>query len=143
MSRPAAQAEVQYPKRPRGATIIAIILACEAFALLAFAGWFVFGLLTSTPASLGGAVFMLVLLILFAVWLLVVGHFFYRGYRWTRSAALVFQFFVIVVAIPTLTAGIIWAGLLMLVPAVLVLHQLFTRPVIAFTSKTGEGTPAL
>lgn len=86
---------------------------------------------------------MVVLLILFAVWLLVVGHFFYRGYRWTRSASLVFQFFVMVVAIPTLTAGIIWLGLLLLIPAVLVLHQLFTRDVIAFTSRTGEGTPAL
>lgn len=82
---------------------------------------------------------MLALLVLFAVWLLVVGHFFQRGYRWTRSAALVFQFFVIVVAVPTLSAGIIWAGLLMLIPAVVVLHQLFTRPVLAFTSRTGEG----
>ncbi|GAB3532861.1 hypothetical protein GCM10027403_05990 [Arthrobacter tecti] len=123
--------------------IIAVILVSEAVALFAVAGWFVYGLLTSAPASLGGAVFMVVLLVLFAVWLLVVGHFLYRGYRWTRSAALVFQFFVMVVAIPTLTAGIIWLGLLLLIPAVLVLHQLFTRDVIAFTSRTGEGAPAL
>lgn len=120
-----------------------MILLCEAAGLLAIAGWFALGLLTSTPTSLGGAVFMLVLLLLFAVWLLVVGHFFFRGYRWTRSAALVFQFFVIVVAIPTLTGGVIWMGLLLLVPAAVVVHQLFTRPVVAFTKRTGDGTPML
>lgn len=124
-------------------TIIAVILLCEAAALLAVAGWFAFGLLTSTPTSLGGAVFMLVLLLLLAGWLLVVGHFFFRGYRWTRSAALVFQLFVIVVAIPTLTGGVIWVGLLLLVPAVVVVHQLFTRPVVAYTSRTSDGTPML
>lgn len=124
-------------------TIIAVILLCEAAALLAVAGWFVFGILTSTPTSLGGAVFMLVLLLLFAGWLLVVGHFFFRGYRWTRSAALVFQLFVIVVAIPTLTGGVIWVGLLLLVPAVVVIHQLFTRPVVSYTSRAGDGTPML
>ncbi|NJC22923.1 hypothetical protein BJ994_001999 [Arthrobacter pigmenti] len=143
MSRPPGQPQSPRSGRPPGVAIIAVILVCEAVALFAVAGWFVYGLLTSAPASLGGAVFMVVLLILFAVWLLVVGHFFYRGYRWTRSASLVFQFFVMVVAIPTLTAGIIWLGLLLLIPAVLVLHQLFTRDVIAFTSRTGEGTPAL
>lgn len=111
--------------------------------LLAVAGWFAFGLLTSTPTSLGGAVFMLVLLLLFAGWLLAVGHFLFRGYRWTRSAALVFQFFVVVVAIPTLTSGLTIIGLLLLVPAAVVVHQLFTRPVAAFTSRTGDGTPML
>ncbi len=86
---------------------------------------------------------MLVLLLIFAIWLFAVGHYFFRGYRWTRSAALVFQFFVIVVALPTLTAGIIWLGLLLLVPAAVVMHQLFTAPVVDFTSRTGEGPPTL
>lgn len=86
---------------------------------------------------------MLILVLLFAGWLLVVGHFLYRGYRWTRSAALVFQFFVIVVAVPTLTGGIIWVGLLLLVPAVVVVHQLFTRPVLGYMSRTSEETPML
>ncbi|WP_235563334.1 hypothetical protein [Arthrobacter sp. Soil782] len=126
-----------------GVTIIAAILLCEAAALLAVAGWFAFGLMTSTPTSLGGAIFMLVLLLLFTGWLLVVAHFLFRGYRWTRSAALVFQFFVIVVAIPTLTGGVLWVGLLLLVPAVVVVHQLFTRPVVAFTTATSDGTPTL
>ncbi|WRH26502.1 hypothetical protein GC088_10205 [Arthrobacter sp. JZ12] len=119
------------------------MLVCEAAALLAVAGWFLLGLITSTPMSLGGAIFMLVLLVLLAGWLLAVGHFFFRGYRWTRSAALVFQFFVAVIAIPALTAGVIWLGLLLLVPAVIMVHQLFTRPVVAYTSRTSDGTPML
>lgn len=143
MSRPSPLPHSNGSIRPGGVTIVAVILLCEAAALLAVAAWFAFGLLTSTPTSLGGAVFLLVLLLLFAGWLLVVGHFFFRGYRWTRSATLVFQFFTIVVAIPTLTGGVIWMGLLLLVPAVVVVHQLFTRPVVAYTSRTSDGTPIL
>lgn len=143
MSRPSALPQPHGTARPGGVTVIAVILLCEAAALLAVAGWFAFGLLTSTPTSLGGAIFMTVLLLLFAGWLFVVGHFFFRGYRWTRSAALVFQFFAIVVAIPTLTGGVVWLGLLLLLPAVVVVQQLFTRPVVAYTSRTGDGTPML
>ncbi|SDH35539.1 hypothetical protein SAMN04488693_10127 [Arthrobacter subterraneus] len=144
MSRPSGLPHTDRTPRPRGVTIIAVILLCEAAALLAVAGWFIAGLLTSTPTSLGGAVFMLALLLLFAGWLLVVAHFFFRGYRWTRSAALVFQFFAIVVAVPTLTGGVLWVGLMLLVPAVLVVHQLFTRPVVEYTNRSGENsTPVL
>jgi hypothetical protein len=143
VSRPLPLSQPDPTTRPVGVKVVAVILLLEASALLAVAAWFVIGLLTSTPASLGGAVFLLVLLLLFAGWLLVVGHFFFRGYRWTRSAALVFQLFAIVLAMPTLTGGIIWVGLLLLVPAVIVIHQLFTRPVVAYTKRTGDGTPML
>lgn len=143
VSRPSPHSLPDREARPVGVAVIAVILLCESAALLAVAGWFAFGLMTSTPTSFGGAVFMLILVLLFAGWLLVVGHFLYRGYRWTRSAALVFQFFVIVVAVPTLTGGIIWVGLLLLVPAVVVVHQLFTRPVLGYMSRTSEETPML
>lgn len=143
MSRPTQDPQPDRIARPKGVIIIAAILVCEAGALLAVAGWFLLGLITSTPMSLGGAIFMLVLLVLLAGWLLAVGHFFFRGYRWTRSAALVFQFFVAVIAIPALTAGVIWLGLLLLVPAVIVVHQLFTRPVVAYTGRTSDSTPML
>lgn len=86
---------------------------------------------------------MLVLLVLFAGWLLVVSHFLFRGFRWTRSAALVFQLFVIVLAVPTLTAGVMWAGLLMIVPAALVLHQLFTKAVMAFMIRSADTSRVL
>lgn len=118
--------------------MICAVLLLEALALLAAAAWFTNGLITSTPQSFGGALFLLVLLLVFAGWLLTVGHFLYRGYRWTRSAALVFQLFMVILAIPILTAGVIVAGLLMLVPAAVVILQLFSRPVLAYTSRTTD-----
>ncbi|WP_216607036.1 hypothetical protein [Arthrobacter sp. 260] len=129
--------------RPGGVTIIAVVLVLEALGLLAAAGWYLYGLLTSTPTSLGGAIFTMVFLVVMALWLLVVSYHLARGYRWTRSAALVFQLFVIVIAVPTLSAGIIPVGLALLVPAAAVLLLLFTRPVLAYISRTGDNAKVL
>ncbi|NKX53835.1 hypothetical protein [Arthrobacter mobilis] len=107
----------------------------EALLLLGAAAWFVAGLVTQQPVSLAGTVFQLVLILLFAVWLLAVGHFLFRGYRWTRAAAVVWQVFMIVVAVPTLNAGQVVLGLVLLVPAVLVAALIFGRPVTEFLVK--------
>jgi hypothetical protein len=117
-------------KRPIAIIVIAGIVVLEALALLAVAGWFVYGLLTQTPTSFGGAVFQLVLLVLLAGWLLAVGHFLFRGYRWTRAAALVWQLFVIVIAVPTLSGGLV----------VVVMLLIFTRPVTEFLTKGAAPT---
>ncbi|EMY35679.1 hypothetical protein D477_003253 [Arthrobacter crystallopoietes BAB-32] len=111
------------------------MLVLEALALLGAAAWFVYGLMTQTPTSLGGAVFQLVLMVLLAGWLLAVGHFFFRGYRWTKAAALVWQLFVLVIAFPTLTGGLVLPGLLLLLPAAAVVLLIFTRPVTAYVTK--------
>ncbi|KAD4060705.1 hypothetical protein GD627_05670 [Arthrobacter yangruifuii] len=111
------------------------VLVLEALCLLGFAAWYGYQLATSAPLSLGGAVFTLVFAVALAVWLLVVGHFFFRGYRWTRSAALVWQLFVVILAVPTLQAGLILPGLVLLLPAAAVLLLLFTKPVLEHTSR--------
>ena len=111
----------------------------EAAALLALAGWFVYNLLTESPVSMGGAVFTTVLLAAAGAWLLILGHFFFRGFRWTRAGVLVFQLFAIVLAVPTLQGGVVITGLLLLLPAAAVLLLLFSRPVVKHTSKlSGE-----
>ncbi|MBD8044204.1 hypothetical protein H9638_10340 [Arthrobacter sp. Sa2BUA2] len=115
---------------------MSIVLVLEAAGLLGVAAWYVYNLLTATATSLGGAVFSLILIVAVAVWLLVVGHFFFRGMRWTRAAALVWQLFVIVIAVPTLQGGVVLAGLVLLIPAATVLLLIFTKPVIAWTSGT-------
>jgi hypothetical protein len=122
-------------KRPVAVIVISLVLVLEALALLGAAAWFVYGLMTQTPLSMSGAIFQLVLLLLLAGWLLAAGHFFFRGYRWTRAAALVWQLFVIVVAFPTLTSGLILPGLLLLLPAAVVLLLIFTRPVTDYLTK--------
>lgn len=129
--------------RPVGITVIAAILLLEALGLVAAAGWYLHGLLTSTPTSLGGAVFTMVFLLVLAIWLLVVGHHLFRGYRWTRSAALVFQLFMIVIAVPTLSAGVVMVGVALLLPAAAVVLLLFTKPVIAHTTRTADSARVL
>ena len=119
--------------------IISAVLVLEALCLLAFAAWYGYELATSTPLSFGGAVFTMVFAVALAVWLLVVGHFFFRGYRWTRAAATVWQLFVIIIAVPTLQAGLVPAGLGLLLPAAAVLLLLFTKPVLAHASRLSDG----
>lgn len=130
--------------RPRGIPVIAMIVAAEATALLAAAAWYGYGLLTGAPVlSFGGAVFTLGLLLAFSAWLYAVAFFLLRGRRWTRAAALVAQLFVLTIAFPTLSGGLVWAGLAMLMPAVTALVLLFDRRVISYASRTGDLPPAL
>lgn len=134
MSRP--QDSTAPASRPAAVILISIVLVLEAVGLLSVAAWYVYNLLTATATSLGGAIFSLILIVAVAVWLLVVGHFFFRGMRWTRAAALVWQLFMIVIAVPTLQGGVVLVGLALLIPAAAVLLLIFTKPVIAWTSGT-------
>lgn len=130
--------------RPRGVVVIALIVAAEATALLSAAAWYAFELVTGAPVlSLGGAIFTLGLLLAFSAWLYAVAYFILRGRRWTRAAALVAQLFVLTIGFPTLTGGVIWAGLAMLVPAVAALVLLFDKRVISYASRAGDLPPAL
>lgn len=130
--------------RPRAITVIASVVGAEATALLAAAAWYGFELVTGAPVlSFWGAVFTLALLLSFAAWLCAVGHFLFRGYRWTRAATLVAQLFVLTIGFPTLTGGLVWAGLAMLIPAVLVIVLLFDKRVVAYASRTGGSAPAI
>ncbi|MCC9203599.1 hypothetical protein [Arthrobacter sp. zg-Y769] len=122
-------------RRAPAVLAIAAVLVLEALCLLGFAAWYGYQLVTSTPLSMGGAIFTLVFAVALAVWLLAVGHFFFRGYRWTRSAALVWQLFIVILAVPTLQAGLVPAGLGLLLPAAAVLLLLFTKPVLAHTTR--------
>lgn len=145
MSRPPVNpADPSPPTRPRGIVVIALIVAAEATALLVAAAWYGYELLTGAPVlSFWGAVFTLGLLLAFSAWLYSVGHFLFRGRRWTRAAALVAQLFVLTIGFPTLTGGVVWAGIAMLVPALTAIVLLFDRRVISYASRTGGLPPAL
>ncbi|WP_395940418.1 hypothetical protein [Arthrobacter sp. UKPF54-2] len=130
--------------RPAGITVIAVVAALEATALLVAAGWYGFQLLTGAPVlSFWGAVFTLGLLLAFSAWLFAVGHFLFRGYRWPRAGALVAQLFMLTIGFPTLTGGYPLAGLAMLLPAAVAIVLLFDKRVIAFASRAGGAPPAL
>ena len=83
------------------------------------------------------------LLLAFAAWLFAVGHFLFRGYRWTRAASLVAQLFVLTVGFPTLAGGLVWAGLAMVLPALVAIVLLFDKRVVAYASRTGGSPPAV
>ncbi|HBH56842.1 MAG TPA: hypothetical protein DDY41_01465, partial [Arthrobacter bacterium] len=118
--------------------VIALIVAAEATALLIAAAWYGYELLSGAPVmSFWGAVFTLGLLLAFSAWLYSVGHFLFRGRRWTRAAALVAQLFVLTIGFPTLTAGVLWAGIAMLVPALTAIVLLFDKRVISYASRAG------
>lgn len=129
--------------RPRGIVAIALVVAAEATALLIAAAWYGYELVTGAPVlSFWGAVFTLGLLLAFSAWLYSVGHFLFRGRRWTRAAALVAQLFVLTIGVPTLTSGVIWAGIAMVVPALAAIVLLFDKRVIGYASRTGDSPPA-
>ena len=124
--------------RPRGILIISVVVVLEALALLAAAAWCGFELLTGAPVlTFWGAVFTLVLLLAFSTWLFAVGHFLFRGYRWTRAAALVAQLFVLTIGFPTMTGGLVFQGLAMILPALAAIIFLFQKDVISYASRTG------
>ncbi|MFP5366022.1 MAG: hypothetical protein ACLGIS_04030 [Actinomycetes bacterium] len=123
---------------------MALVVLAEATALLTAAGWYGYQLVSGSPVlSFWGALFTLVLLLAFAAWLYAVALFLFRGYRWTRAAALVAQLFVLTIGFPTLTGGLLLAGLAMLLPAVTAIVLLFQNKVISYASRTGGSTPAL
>ena len=132
------------PAVPPAALVVAIVAAAEATALLAAAAWYAYELFTGSPVlSFWGAVFTLGLLLAFSAWLYAVAVFLYRGYRWTRAAALVAQLFVLTIGVPTVTSGLVLAGVAMLVPAVVAIVLLFSNKVISYASRTGSAPPTL
>ena len=145
MSRPPVNpADPLSSTRPRGVVVIALIVAAEATALLIAAAWYGYELLSGAPVtSFWGAVFTLGLLLAFSAWLYSVGHFLFRGRRWTRAAALVAQLFVLTIGFPTLASGLVLAGTAMVVPAVAAIVFLFDKRVISYASRTGGLPPAL
>jgi hypothetical protein len=125
-------------QRPAGIVVISLVVVLEALALLTAAALYVYQLAIGAPvASFWGAIFTLGLLLAFSAWLFAVGHFLFRGYRWTRAAALVAQLIVLTIGFPTITGGLLLAGLAMVVPALAVIVILFDKRVIAFSSRTG------
>ncbi|KUM41672.1 hypothetical protein [Arthrobacter sp. EpRS71] len=130
--------------RPVGIVVISVVVLLEALALLGAAAWYAFELLSGAPVlTFWGAIFTLGLLLAFSGWLFAVGHFLFRGFRWTRAAALVAQLFVLTIGFPTMTGGLVWQGLTMLLPALVAIVFLFQKDVVAYASRTGGASAAL
>lgn len=123
--------------------VAAVLVGLEAAALLGVGVWLVVQMLTTAPVSMGSAIFLVVLVFGFGAGLAAVAANLCRGFRWTRSAAFVWQLLMLTIAVPILLAGQVLAGVLMIVPALVVAVLLFTPSVVAFTLRTGAEPPVL
>ncbi len=130
----------QPPARPPGVLLISGVLAVQAAALVLLAGRFVLTIFGPDPLSVGGSVFMAVLLVLLAAGLVTLARRLAVGFRWPRSPALVVQLFLVILSFPYFSAGNPLFGVLLLVPAAAVIVILFSRPVVQFTVRpVGSG----
>lgn len=121
----------------------AVIVGLEAVVLLIVGIILGISLVTSAPASLASGIFLLVLVLGFGAGLAAVAVNLFRGYRWTRSAAFVWQLLMLTIAVPTLLAGQTLTGLLLIIPPLVVAVLLFTPKVVTYTLRTGGEPPVL
>lgn len=119
--------------RPLSVTVVSLVALVEGLVLLVVAGIYVVNLLAGTPVlTFAGAVFLAVLFAALGLGLMAIGHFLFRGYRWPRSGALVAQLFILAIGIPTLQAGLIWQGLLIIIPAAVSAVLIFDPRAVAY-----------
>ena len=122
-------------RRPRGVLVIAAVLVLEALASAALAFISLATIVTGDPVSLGGSVFMVVLLVAVAAGLVALASKLASGFRWARSPTLVVQLFLVILAFPYFTIGNPLFGFALLVPAAAVIVALFSKPVVDFTAR--------
>ena len=122
--------------RPRAVAVLAAVVLLEALALALAGARLLWSLVAEEPLTVGGTVFLLVVALAGALWLHRVARGLWRGYRWPRAAALVVQLFLLVLGVPLLQGGQWAAGLVLALPAAVVLLLLFRPAVLAWTSRT-------
>lgn len=123
----------------------AVLLALEALAIAALAGWQVVAFVTGDVAEIGSALALVVLTVVGAV---LVGAFavaIWRGMSWGRSGAIVFQLLILAVAGGALTGSYADppVGIALAVPALIALVLLFAVARRAAPRRDeGEAPPA-
>lgn len=117
--------------------LLAVIVFAESALMGAAAVYLVVELLIDTPASFASAIALTVLVVVAAIWLVVIGVNTLRGAPWVRGAIVTWQVLQIAVAVGAFQGlfarpDIGWA---LLIPALVALVLLFTRPVVAATAR--------
>lgn len=120
--------------------VVVTVLLLEAAALAAATVYFVVELLVDRPSSVGSALAITAVIAAGAVWVAFIAFGVLRGQAWTRAATVVVQVLVIAIAIGTFQGSDPQPvlGVAMLVPAVIALVLLFSKPVLAATSARSD-----
>lgn len=117
--------------------ILAAILFAESVLMAVATVVLLVELVVATPSSYATAIALTVLAALAAVWLAFIAVHTLRGRPWIRGAAIVWQVLQISVAVGSFQGVFQRAdiGWLLLLPSLGVLVLLFTRPVLAATTR--------
>lgn len=122
--------------RPAGVCVVAIVVGLEALALAVLAAYSIYAALTQPMFSMGSGLFLIVLMLGLSAGLAAVSVHAFKGMRWTRSAAFVWQLLMVAMAVPALLEGNVLLGLVLLLPPVAAAYYLFTPKVVAFSQRT-------
>lgn len=129
-------------RRPFGVYVVAGVVGLEALALGIMAVWAIVSAISAPMFSAASGVFLIVLIAAMTAGLAAVAVNAFKGMRWTRSAAFVWQLLMAALAVPALLEGNVLLGLVMLLPAVAAAYYLFTPTVVAFSQRTGVDNEA-
>ncbi len=129
--------------RPTGVVVIAVVVGLEALALLAVGLYSIYAALTQPVFSPASAIFLTVLLLGLGAGLAAVAVNVFKGMRWTRSAAFVWQLLMVAIAVPALLEGNVGLGLVLLLPPVAAAYYLFTPKVVEYSQRTAAENKVL
>lgn len=122
--------------RPTGVVVVAAVVGLEALALAVLGAYAIYAALTQPMFSVASGVFLIVLMLGLAAGLAAVSVNAFKGMRWTRSAAFVWQLLMVAIAVPALLEGNFLLGFVLLLPPVAAAYYLFTPKVVAFSQRT-------
>ncbi len=133
---PVVQAPADKATRPLGVVVVAVVVGLEALALAVLGVYSIYAAFTQPMFSPASGIFLIVLLVGLAAGLAAVSVNAFRGMRWTRSAAFVWQLLMIAIAVPSLLEGNVLLGLVLLLPPLAAAYYLFTPKVVSFSQRT-------
>ncbi|WP_213814289.1 hypothetical protein [Glaciihabitans sp. dw_435] len=116
---------------------LAAILFAECALLVIATVYLIIELLVATPASYASAFFLTLLTAIAAVWLGFIAVHTLRGSSWIRGAAITWQILQIAIGFAAFQGifGTADVGWLLVIPSVIVIVLLFTKPVLKATTR--------
>ena len=130
------------PSRPGGGdrrspllTLLGVLVLLEAVLLVAGAAYLLHGLLVEDAAEPVAAGFLVVTALLFAAGVAFCGRGLLQRATWARSPVVVWQLLELAAGLPAFSGGAPWLGLVLVLPAAVVLVGLFLPSVSAQISR--------
>ncbi len=125
------------PRRPRGITAFAAVLWLEALGIGAATVYLGIEIVSAPANSLPSAIALAAVAAITAIWVAVIAVNVVRGNAWVRGASVVVQVLIIAIAVGSFQGqgAVPGVGVALLVPAIIVLILVFSKDVVAHTSR--------